>query len=31
MFYVVLELQRIFISPQPDVQLRWGLDQNVAF
>ena len=31
MFYSVWGLQLgLFISLQPDVQLRWGLDQNVA-
>ena len=25
------ELQRMFISLQPDDQLGWGLDQNIAF
>ena len=29
--FIVLKLQRMFVSPQPDVLLRWGLDQNVAF
>ena len=31
MFFIVFKLQRMFISPQPDVWLRWGLDQNVTF
>ena len=31
MFFIVFKLRRMFISPQPDVWLRWGLDQNVAF
>ena len=31
MFSVVFKLQRMFVSLQPDVRLRWGLDQNVAF
>ena len=31
MFYIVFEFKEVFISVQPDVQLRWGLDQNVAF
>ena len=31
MFFIVFKLQRMFIFPQPDVRLRWGLDQNVAF
>ena len=31
MFYTVFELKELFISLQPDVWLRWGLDQNVAF
>ena len=31
MFFIVFKLQRMFVSLQPDVQLRWGLDQNVAF
>ena len=30
MFYFVLDLQNLLISQQPEVQLRWGLDQNVA-
>ena len=30
-FYIVFEFKELFISLQPDVQLRWGLDQNVAF
>ena len=25
------EFKELFISLQPDVQLRWGLDQTVAF
>ena len=25
------KLQKMFISPQPYVPLRWGLDQNLAF
>ena len=31
MFFIVFKLQRMFISPQLDIRLRWGLDQNVAF
>ena len=31
MFFIVFKLQRMFLSLQPDVRLRWGLDQNVAF
>ena len=31
MFFIVLKLQRMIVSPQLDVWLRWGLDQNVAF
>ena len=31
MFFINLKLQKMFVSPQPDVRLRWGLDQNVAF
>ena len=31
MFCIVFNLQSIFTSSQPDVRLRWGLDQNVAF
>ena len=31
MFYIVFEFKELFISLQPDVRLRWGLDQNVAF
>ena len=33
MFYIVFELQKknMVISLQPDVRLRWGLDQTVAF
>ena len=29
--YIVLNLEESLISPQPDVQLKWDLDQNVAF
>ena len=29
--FIVFKFQRMFISPQPDVRLRWGLNQNVAF
>ena len=29
--YIVLEPKELFISLQPDVRLRWGLDENVAF
>ena len=29
--FYCLKLQRIFESWLPDVRLRWGLDQNVAF
>ena len=25
------EVKELFISLEPDVRLRWGLDQNVAF
>ena len=31
MFYIVCEFKELFTSLQPDVRLRWGLDQNVAF
>ena len=31
MFYIVLNFKELFMSPQPDVRLIWGLDQNVAF
>ena len=31
MFYIVFEFKELFISLQPDVQLRWSLDENVAF
>ena len=31
MFSIVFKLQRMFVSPQPDVRLRWGLDQIVVF
>ena len=31
MFYIVFELEELFISLEPDVWLRWDLDQNVAF
>ena len=31
MYFIVFKRQRMFVSPQPDVRLRWGLDQNVAF
>ena len=31
MFYIVFEVNELFISPEPDVSLRWNLDQNVAF
>ena len=30
-FYIVFEVKELFISLEPDVRLRWGLDQNVAF
>ena len=30
MLYIVFEFKELFISLQPDVGLRWGLDQNVA-
>ena len=30
-FALFFEIKELFISLQPDVQLRWGLDQNVAF
>ena len=29
-FTLLLNLKEMFISLQPNVQLRWGLDQNVA-
>ena len=31
MFSIVFEVKELFIFPEPDVWLRWGLDQNVAF
>ena len=31
MFYAVFEVKELFVSPEPDVWLRWDLDQNVAF
>ena len=31
MFYIVFEVKELFISLEPDVWLRWDLDQNVAF
>ena len=31
MFYIVYEFKELFISLQPDVRLRWDLDQNVVF
>ena len=31
MFYIVFDFKELFISLQPEVQLRWGLDQDVAF
>ena len=31
MFFIVFKLQRMFVSLQPDVRLRWGLDHTVAF
>ena len=30
-FVLHSEFKEFFISLQPDVPLRWGLDQNVAF
>ena len=30
-FTLFLNFKELFISLQPDVQLRWDLDQNVAF
>ena len=30
-FTLFLNSKELFISLQPDVQLRWGLDQDVAF
>ena len=30
-FALFFEIKELFISLQPDAQLRWGLDQNVAF
>ena len=29
--FTLFEFKELFISLQLDVQLRWGLDQNVAF
>ena len=31
MFYIVLNFKECIISPQPDVQLRWNLVQNIVF
>ena len=31
MFRIVFELKELFISLEPDVWLKWNLDQNVAF
>ena len=31
MFYIVFEVKELFISLEPDVWLRWYVDQNVAF
>ena len=31
MFYIDFECKELFISLQPGVRLRWGLDQTVAF
>ena len=31
MFYLVFEIKELFVSLQPNVWLRWGLDLNVAF
>ena len=28
MFYIVFEFKELFISLQPDVRLRWGLDKK---
>ena len=30
-FTLFLNFRELFISPQPDIRLRWNLDQNVAF
>ena len=30
-FALFFEVKELFISPEPDVWLRWDLDQNVAF
>ena len=30
-FTLFLNFTELFISLQPDVRFRWGLDQNVAF
>ena len=30
MFFIVFKLQTMFISLQPDVRLRWGLDQKCS-
>ena len=31
MFYILFEFKELLISLQPGVQIRWDLDQNVAF
>ena len=31
MFCIVFEFNELFISLQPDVRLRWGLDQTIVF
>ena len=31
MFYIVFDFKKLLISLQPDDQLRWGLNQDVAF
>ena len=30
MFYIVWELERMFISLQPDVRLRWGFESKCS-
>ena len=30
MFYIVFEFKELFISLQPDVWLRWGLNQKCS-
>ena len=30
-FTLFLNFTELLICPQPDIRLKWGLDQNVAF